>query len=79
MVAEALARDLGPKGIHVGYVIIDAVIYMPFARRRERWADKPDDFFAAPADLASEIYHLAHQPAARGHSCWNSVPTGESL
>ena len=60
MVAEALARDLGPKGVHVGYVIIDAVIDMPFARKR--WPDNPDDFYAKPADLAAEIYHLAHQP-----------------
>lgn len=60
MTAEALARDLGPKGVHVGYVIIDAVIDMPYARRR--WPDRPDDFFARPADLASEIYRLALQP-----------------
>jgi NADP-dependent 3-hydroxy acid dehydrogenase YdfG len=78
MVAEALARDLGPKGIHVGYVIIDAVIDMPFARRQERWADKPDDFFAAPADLASEIYHLAHQPRTARTFLLELRPYGES-
>jgi hypothetical protein len=26
MLAEAIARDLGSKGLHVAYVIIDAVI-----------------------------------------------------
>lgn len=76
MVAEALARDLGPKGIHVGYVVIDAVIDMPYARRR--WPDYPDDFYAKPADLASEIYNLAHQP----RSAWSFLielrPFGEN-
>lgn len=78
MVAEALARDLGSKGIHVAYVIIDAVIDMPFARRRERWADKPDDFFAAPADLASEIFHLANQPRTARTFLLELRPFGEN-
>jgi short-subunit dehydrogenase len=76
MTAEALARDLGPKGIHVGYVIIDAVIDMPFARRR--WPDHPDDFFAKPADLASEIYHLAHQPRSAQTFLLELRPFGEN-
>ncbi len=76
MVAEALARDLGPKGVHVGYVIIDAVIDMPFARRR--WPDHPDEFFAKPADLASEIYHLAHQPRSAQTFLMELRPFGEN-
>jgi len=76
MVAEALARDLGPKGVHVGYVIIDAVIDMPFARRR--WPDQPDDFFADPADLAAEIYHLAHQPRSARTFVLELRPFGET-
>lgn len=76
MVAEALARDLGPKGVHVGYVIIDAVIDMPFARRR--FADKPDDFFARPDDLASEIYRLATQPRSARTFLMELRPFGEN-
>jgi short-subunit dehydrogenase len=76
MVAEALARDLGPKGVHVGYVIIDAVIDMPFARRRR--PDQPDDFYAAPADLASEIYRMAHQPRSAWTFMMELRPFGES-
>lgn len=76
MVAEALARDLGPKGVHVAYVIIDAVIDMPFARRR--MPDRPDDFFAAPADLAAEIYHLAHQPRSARTFLLELRPFGEN-
>lgn len=76
MVAEALARDLGPKGVHVAYVIIDAVIDMPYARRR--WPDRPDDFFANPADLAAEIYHLAHQPRSARTFLVELRPFGEN-
>tara|TARA_R110002073_G_scaffold98573_3_gene226053 strand:- start:14 stop:727 length:714 start_codon:yes stop_codon:yes gene_type:complete len=76
MVAEALARDLGPKGVHVGYVIIDAVIDMPFARKR--WPDNPDDFYAKPADLAAEIYHLAHQPRSARTFLVELRPFGEN-
>ena len=42
-----MARELGPNGVHVAYIVIDAVIDVPSAR--ERFNDKPDDFFIAPA------------------------------
>ena len=75
ILAEALARDLGPSGVHVAYVIIDAAIDMPFARKRR--GDHPDDFFAKPKDLAGEIYRVAHQP----RSAWSFLvelrPFGE--
>lgn len=60
ILAESLARDLGPKGVHVAYLIIDAVIDVPW--QRERLPDAPDDFFISPTSIASEVYHLAHQP-----------------
>lgn len=60
ILAESLARDLGPKGVHVAYLIIDAVIDVPW--QRARMADKPDDFFISPASIAAEVFHLAHQP-----------------
>ncbi len=60
ILAESLARDLGPKGVHVVYLIIDAVIDLPW--QRERLPDAPDDFFISPASIAAEIFHLAHQP-----------------
>jgi NAD(P)-dependent dehydrogenase (short-subunit alcohol dehydrogenase family) len=59
ILAEAIARDAGPKGVHVGYVVIDAVIDLPWTR--ERFKDRPDDFFIRPAAIADEIFHLAHQ------------------
>lgn len=60
ILAESLARDLGPKGVHVAYLVIDAVIDVPWAR--ERLKDKPDNFFISPASIAAEVFHLAHQP-----------------
>ena len=60
ILAEALARDLGPKGVHVAYLIIDAVIDVPWAR--ERFKDAKDDFFISPTSIAAEVFHLAHQP-----------------
>ena len=60
ILAEAIAREVGPKGVHVAYMVIDAVIDVPWTR--ERWKDAPDDFFIAPDDIAAEAFHLAHQP-----------------
>lgn len=60
ILAESLARDLGPKGVHVAYLVIDAVIDVPWARKM--YSEAPDDFFIQPKSIAAEIFHLAHQP-----------------
>ncbi len=60
ILAESLARDLGPKGVHVAYLVIDAVIDVPW--QRQRLPDAADDFFISPASIAAEVHHLAHQP-----------------
>ena len=60
ILAESMARDLGPKGIHVSFVAIDAVIDLHWTRKR--FADKPDEFFCQPDDIAQECYRMAHQP-----------------
>ncbi len=75
ILAECLARELGPQGVHVAYVVIDAAIDMPFARRRR--GDKPDDYYAKPADLASEIYNTAHQPRSARSFYVELRPFGE--
>ncbi|HEY4343672.1 MAG TPA: SDR family NAD(P)-dependent oxidoreductase [Parvibaculum sp.] len=59
ILAEAMARDLGPKGVHVAYVLIDAVIDVPWTR--ERFTQAKDEFFIKPAAIADEIWHVAHQ------------------
>jgi NAD(P)-dependent dehydrogenase (short-subunit alcohol dehydrogenase family) len=60
ILAESLARDLGPKGVHVAYLIIDAAIDVPWQRQLQ--PTKPDDFFISPKSIAAEVFHLAHQP-----------------
>jgi NADP-dependent 3-hydroxy acid dehydrogenase YdfG len=60
ILAESMARDLGPKGVHVAYLVIDAVIDVPWQRARLK--DTPDDFYIQPAAIAAEVFHLAHQP-----------------
>lgn len=65
ILAEAMARDLGPRGVHVSFVAIDAVIDLAWTRKR--YAGKPDDFFCKPVDIAGECYRLAHQP----RSAWS--------
>jgi len=57
---ESAARLLGPQGVHVAYVAIDAAIDVPWTRKA--LPEHPDDFFASPADIASECFHIAHQP-----------------
>ena len=65
ILAESMARTLGPKGVHVAYVAIDAVIDVPIMR--EYLADKPDEFFCSPIDIANECFHVAHQ----ARSAWS--------
>ncbi len=59
ILAESMARELGPKGVHVAYVVIDAVIDLAWTRKR--WPDAPTEFFIQPAAIADEIWHVAHQ------------------
>jgi short-subunit dehydrogenase len=59
ILAESIARELGPKGVHVAYVLIDAVIDLEWTRKR--FKDAPDDFFIKPAAIADEIWHVVHQ------------------
>jgi NAD(P)-dependent dehydrogenase (short-subunit alcohol dehydrogenase family) len=76
ILAEAMARELGPKGVHVAYVVIDAVIDTP--RQRERFSTRPDDFYIKPAAIADECFHVAHQD----RSAWSFLveirPFGET-
>jgi len=59
ILAESMARELGPKGVHVAYVVIDAVIDLAWTRAM--FSDAADDFFIQPAAIADEIWHVVHQ------------------
>jgi NAD(P)-dependent dehydrogenase (short-subunit alcohol dehydrogenase family) len=59
ILAQSLARDLGPKGIHVAYVIVDGMIGLETTR--SRMPDRPADSFLDPNRIADAIHVLAHQ------------------
>ena len=59
ILAESMARELGPKGVHVAYVVIDAVIDLRWTRRRH--PGRPDDFFIKPEAIGEEVFRIAHQ------------------
>ena len=68
ILAQSLAKDFGPKGIHVAYVMIDAFINTPWTRKRiKAQINQPDNIFTQPQDIANEIYHIAHQ----NRSAWS--------
>ena len=58
--ANALAKQLGPKGVHVAYLVIDGVI--DTLETRTNFApDEPDDFFIDPKHIADAALYLARQ------------------
>lgn len=63
ILAQSMARDFGPKGVHVAYLTIDAAIDTPWTRPKLH-PNKSDDFFCKPSSIAEEIYHIAHQDAS---------------
>jgi NAD(P)-dependent dehydrogenase (short-subunit alcohol dehydrogenase family) len=57
--AQVMARDLGPQGIHVAYINIDGPIDMPFIHQL-RPQLQPEDMLA-PSAIAESYWHVAHQ------------------
>tara|TARA_A100000164_G_scaffold364134_1_gene382052 strand:- start:365 stop:1075 length:711 start_codon:yes stop_codon:yes gene_type:complete len=60
ILAESIAREFGPKGIHTAYFVIDALIDTP-RTRPIMGAGKPDEFFSKASAIADEMFHVAHQ------------------
>lgn len=61
--AQSMARELHPKGIHVAHVVIDGGIK---SDRRAEAPDKPASLLD-PNSIAATYLHLIHQP----HSAWS--------
>jgi NAD(P)-dependent dehydrogenase (short-subunit alcohol dehydrogenase family) len=55
--AQSLARDLGPKGVHVAWINVDGAIDLP---NRQRPNLSKDDMLN-PDAIADSYWHLAHQ------------------
>jgi NADP-dependent 3-hydroxy acid dehydrogenase YdfG len=57
--AQVMARDLHPQGIHVGYVNVDGGIDMPLLRKLR--PEARDEDLLKPAAIADAFWYLAHQ------------------
>jgi len=67
-VAQSMARELGPKGIHVAHVVIDGMI--DTAAVRSRFPDRVKDLGADAmlgTDAIAELYYQIH---AQPRSAW---------
>jgi NAD(P)-dependent dehydrogenase (short-subunit alcohol dehydrogenase family) len=69
LLAQSMARELGPQGIHVAHLVIDAGVDTAFVRERiaaakgeAALADLPPDTLMNPASIAEAYWQLHHQP-----------------
>ena len=76
ILAESIARSVGPSGVHVAYLAIDAVIDVPWTRRA--FPDQPDSYFCLPDDIAAECWHIVHQPRSAWTFDVQIRPDGEN-
>lgn len=62
--AQSMARELGPKNIHVAHVVVDGAIDTEFIRTSfpERYALKEQDGILKPEHIADNYWHLHTQP-----------------
>lgn len=62
--AQSMARELGPRGIHVAHTIIDGAIDTEFIRENfpERYATKASDGILNPDHIAENYWMLHKQP-----------------
>ena len=62
--AQSMARELGPKNIHVAHVVVDGAIDTEFIRSSfpERYALKEQGGILDPAHIADNYWHLHAQP-----------------
>ena len=62
--AQSMARELGPKGIHVGHVIVDGAIDTPWIRENfpKMVEARPADGLLVPDHIADAYWALHAQP-----------------
>jgi NAD(P)-dependent dehydrogenase (short-subunit alcohol dehydrogenase family) len=68
--AQSMARELGPKGIHVAHVVIDGPIDTEATRELfpEYFSSRPEDGILKPQDIAETYWALHEQrPSAWTH------------
>ena len=57
--AESMARELGPEGIHVAHVVVDGQILGPDTP--ERYPGREEETFLDPDAMAETYWHLVEQ------------------
>lgn len=62
--AQSMARELGPKNIHVAHVVVDGCIDTDFIRTHvpDMYAKKDQDGILNPDHIADNYWHLHTQP-----------------
>jgi len=62
--AQSMARELGPKNIHVAHVVVDGAIDTEFIRSNfpQRYALKEQDGILDPEHIADNYWYLHRQP-----------------
>lgn len=62
--AQSMARELGPQGLHVAHVVVDGIIDTPFTRSKipDRMAAAGPDGVLDPAHLAEVYWQIHGQP-----------------
>jgi NAD(P)-dependent dehydrogenase (short-subunit alcohol dehydrogenase family) len=85
MVAQSMARELGPQNIHVAHLVIDAGVDTAFVRERiaqargaEAAQSLPPDVLMDPASIAEAYWTLHQQPRDAWTFEMDLRPHGES-
>ena len=62
--AQSMARELGPRNIHVAHVVIDGAIDTDFIKDSfpAIYERKAEDGILNPEHIAENYWHIAHQP-----------------
>lgn len=62
--AQSMARELGPRNIHVAHVVVDGAIDTDFIKETfpAIYERKAEDGILNPVHIAENYWHLAHQP-----------------
>ena len=80
-VAQSMARELGPKGIHVAHVVIDGMIDSAATRARfpERVKDLGADAMLDTGAIAELYYQIHAQPSSAWTFEADLRPSGEKF
>ncbi len=78
--AQSMARELGPQGVHVAHIIIDGLIKNPATAQYlpDLYASKGNDGIIQPDDLADIYWQLHNQPRSAWTFEQDARPYAES-